>query len=80
MSLRRLLVSQDHGEIYITIAEYDSTYERFLGLHHSANPSGKISDTSFLKMHCYGPWNTKSKNDLRHVCLILVALSFYLAK
>ncbi|KAK4043151.1 hypothetical protein C8A01DRAFT_43933 [Parachaetomium inaequale] len=93
---RRLLVSQDHAEIYITIAEYDSTYERFLGLHHPPDPKkaptlqlrgkdGKAvakgsSSTDFLTMNCYGPWRIDTSSELKQVCEALVALSFYLAK
>jgi hypothetical protein len=86
-------VSQDHAEIYITIAEYDAEYERYLGLHHTSSPpqsaahshakanQGNGDDHSgFLMMKCYGPWRIDKAADVKHVCRALLALSFYLAK
>ncbi|KAH6843076.1 hypothetical protein B0I37DRAFT_211037 [Chaetomium sp. MPI-CAGE-AT-0009] len=93
-SKRRLFVSQDHAEIYITIAEYDTEYEEYLGLHHPAGSSrppivgsrsrhGKAvagSHHGFLMMNCFGPWRTDKWNDVKDVCEALLAFSIYLAK
>lgn len=91
---RRLLLSQDHSELYITVAEYDESYERFLALHHLSRASQpptlrrrdnnnrvitKPSATDFLVMHCYGPWRVDAIRDMKNVCEVLIALSLYLA-
>jgi hypothetical protein len=80
--------------MYITIAEYDTTYERFLGLHHLPDPSqppslrmrgndGKVTANpptmDFLVMHTYGPWRVDAPGDMTSACEALIALSLYLA-
>ena len=87
-------MSQDHGEIYINIAEYGAAYEQYLGLHHtngsSASPPSQVGSSpggaatgahdGFLKMNCFGPWRIDDRADRKYICKALLALSLYLAK
>ncbi|RAL03730.1 uncharacterized protein BO80DRAFT_268743 [Aspergillus ibericus CBS 121593] len=65
---RRILLSQDRHEIFITVAEYDDKYLDFL----DGNPG---PDRAFLRMHEFGPWNTQSVKDMKQVAVILVAMA-----
>jgi hypothetical protein len=46
---RRILVSQDNNDVFVTFAEYDSRWLRYLR-------SGILDLTSVMKMDQYGPW------------------------
>lgn len=53
---RRLLISQDSYEIFLTIAEFDSAYEKYLHGDEKATPD----EPSLMKMKPYRPWSTKN--------------------
>ncbi|MCJ1464763.1 hypothetical protein MMC07_003376 [Pseudocyphellaria aurata] len=59
---RRLLISQDSCEIYMTIAEYDSAYLDYLHGKEEAT----YDEPSFLKTSQYGPWNTKNYEEMEN--------------
>ncbi|KAE8155000.1 hypothetical protein BDV25DRAFT_146823 [Aspergillus avenaceus] len=67
---RRLHVSQDRHQIFITFAEYDSSYIQYLN-----NTLPPDSPRPFLKMHEFGPWNTMVKNDMENIGSILLAIA-----
>ncbi|KAE8349396.1 hypothetical protein BDV28DRAFT_141318 [Aspergillus coremiiformis] len=67
---RRLHVSQDRHQIFITFAEYDATYFQYLD--NTLPPS---SPRPFLKMHEFGPWNTEVRKDMESVGSILLAIA-----
>lgn len=56
-TLRRLLVSQDRHEIYVTIAEFDADYINYICGRESIN-------RSFLNMQDYGPFRTDKRNHM----------------
>ncbi|PLN78854.1 hypothetical protein BDW42DRAFT_174009, partial [Aspergillus taichungensis] len=68
----RAHVSQDRHEIFITIAEYDSSYVSYL----RKNPLDDEAP-SFLTMHQYGPWNTTHAGHMKKLGPILLALTLY---
>ncbi|MCJ1462256.1 hypothetical protein MMC07_000856 [Pseudocyphellaria aurata] len=68
---RRLLVSQDSHEIYLTIAEYDYDYMNYL----HGNVQATIGKPSLMVMTQYGPWNTKNYEHMEHVGFILLAFT-----
>ncbi|KAL2379835.1 hypothetical protein RJZ90_004985 [Blastomyces dermatitidis] len=50
----RVLVSQDHMEIYLTIAEYDNGYVKYL-----RGENDEKDEISLMKMNQFGPWLLK---------------------
>ncbi|MCJ1467786.1 hypothetical protein MMC07_006411 [Pseudocyphellaria aurata] len=68
---RRLLVSQDACEIYMTIAEYDSAYIDYIHGKEEAT-SG---EPSFLTMHQYGPWKTMNHEEMENLGFLILAFS-----
>lgn len=53
-----MLISQNHSEIYLIIAEYESSYVRYLQGQTS------IAEADFLTMHRLGPFDTEKGNDM----------------
>ena len=81
---RRILVSQDRDEIYVTFATYDESYiEYILQGEKKVNPLRKAvknitgdKESSFLTMHEYGPFITNAPNHMRYFgWLILIIMS-----
>lgn len=69
--LRRLLVSQDSVEIYLAVAEFDSTYRNYL---YHENQDGS-TERSFMTMYQYGPWKTSSKEHMEQLGKLLLAFT-----
>ena len=69
---RRLLISQDSHEIYITIGEYGEQYEEYL---RTSKPTAQKNPTepSFLTMRQYGPWKTNVERQTKQVAMLLLA-------
>ncbi|PLB55575.1 hypothetical protein P170DRAFT_484535 [Aspergillus steynii IBT 23096] len=65
----RLHVSQDRHEIFITFAEYDKEYIKYL------NDDSDTDDLHFLTLHQFGPWNTTSPARMRDLGKFLLAIS-----
>ena len=63
----RVLVSQDRHEIYITIANYDDSYARYV--------AGLSETDSFLKMDEYGPFDISEHRHMFYLGRIMLALS-----
>ncbi|OOF90468.1 hypothetical protein ASPCADRAFT_179013 [Aspergillus carbonarius ITEM 5010] len=66
----RILISQDRHEIYVTFAEYDATYIRYLN-----NTLGKDERSGFLTLHVFGPWDTTRARDMKELGNILLAVA-----
>lgn len=69
--LRRLLVSQDSNEIYLTVAEFESTYRNYL-LFEDQDES---IERSFMTMYQYGPWNITFKEHMEQLGKLLLAFT-----
>ncbi|KAJ5585383.1 uncharacterized protein N7459_005183 [Penicillium hispanicum] len=57
------------NEIYITFAEYDRNYVKYL--NDELSPT---EDPGFLLMHQFGPWDTEVAADMKAVGKILLAI------
>ncbi|KAJ5587728.1 uncharacterized protein N7459_003493 [Penicillium hispanicum] len=66
----RLHISQDRHEIYLTVAEYDDDYIRYLTDERKSTKA-----FSFLTMHEFGPWSTQDASHMRELGPILLAIS-----
>lgn len=66
---RRVLLSKDGLELYISVFQYGPGWLRYL----NGGP-GSIKHAGFAYMQRYGPWNMKNKADLREFALIVIAL------
>ena len=69
---RRLLISQDSHEIYITIGEYGEPYEEYLCTTKHMTQK-KSAEPSFLTMRQYGPWKTDVERHTKQVAMLLLA-------
>lgn len=70
-SSRRLLISQDVSEIYLTVAEFGSAYKAYLRVDRP----NKISEPSFMTMTQYGPWDTMNADHMRQLGQLLLAFT-----
>lgn len=68
---RRLLISQDSNEIYLTIAKYDAAYVNYI-LGDAEATSGK---PSLMTMHQYGPWKTMNHEDMENLGILILAFT-----
>ncbi|CAI7599472.1 unnamed protein product [Penicillium glandicola] len=68
---RRLLISQDNHEIFLTIASYKKRYVNYL---NNGNIS-KSTKSSFLTMKEYGPWIITRSSDMRDLARIILSLA-----
>ncbi|PYH30614.1 uncharacterized protein BO87DRAFT_317082 [Aspergillus neoniger CBS 115656] len=66
---RRVLLSKDGLELYISVFQYGPGWLRYL----NGGP-GSIKHAGFAYMQRYGPWNMTNKADLREFALIVIAL------
>ncbi|RDH37517.1 hypothetical protein BDQ94DRAFT_157058 [Aspergillus welwitschiae] len=68
---RRFHVSQDRHQIWLSFAEYDDEYIRYIvhGLQDPERPR------SFLTMHEFGPYNTLKESHMTELAVILLALT-----
>ncbi|KAE8349305.1 hypothetical protein BDV28DRAFT_63305 [Aspergillus coremiiformis] len=64
---RSFIVSQDRHEIYVSFAEYNIEYLKYLkGKRYSGDP--------FLTMHEYGPWHIGDKKHMSLLGRLILAL------
>ncbi|KAJ5667886.1 uncharacterized protein N7477_006456, partial [Penicillium maclennaniae] len=61
----RMLISQDHKEIFMTIASYSATYTQYL-----QGTKGQHAD--FLTLYEYGPWRIQSRTHMEHFARLVV--------
>lgn len=66
---RRLLVSQDNHEIFLTIAAYDHGYLAYL-------KNGDASCGPSLKMQTYGPWSIAHPSHMEDLAMIILCVAF----
>ncbi|KAB8264340.1 hypothetical protein BDV32DRAFT_160587 [Aspergillus pseudonomiae] len=67
---KRIIVSQDWHEIFLTVAKYGDEYIRYLSDKHYQGGSN-----SFMTMHQFGPWNTLDVASMKLLGPILLAIS-----
>ncbi|KAH7306016.1 hypothetical protein B0I35DRAFT_443701 [Stachybotrys elegans] len=65
---RRLLVSQDHEEIYLNVATFDNQYVSYVQGHITTT-------TSFLRIQQYGPFNVGKTKDMKYLGRLLLAVT-----
>ncbi|MCJ1425759.1 hypothetical protein MMC29_003659 [Sticta canariensis] len=68
---RRLLISQDSEEIYLTVAECDSAYLSYL----IDDEQSAVGEPSFMTMKQYGPWRTKNHHHMEHLGPLVLAFT-----
>ena len=66
---RRLLVSQDNHEIFLTIAGYDDGYLAYL-------KNGDASSDPRLTMQTYGPWSITHPSHMENLATIILCVAF----
>ena len=67
MLYRRLIISQDKDDIYMTFAEFDAAYTKYI-------TTGQADDDEpFLKMYEFGPYNTNNPRHMRAVAIHTLA-------
>lgn len=71
---RRLLVSQDHGEVYLIIATFDYQYVEYICALGTGS-RGKGSTHPFLEMREYGTFEVKSPEQMEQLGIILLGAS-----
>ena len=69
--LRRLFISQDSTEIYLTIAGFESAYKDYL----CSKEQSKVRERSFMTMNQYGPWNVRIMEHMEHLGKLLLAFT-----
>ena len=69
LSFSRTLLSQNRHEMFITIANPEEDYCRYI------LQNGPLTHNAFLCMQAYGPWDLTVKEDVRHVAKLIVALT-----
>ncbi|KAM0665324.1 hypothetical protein ACQRIT_006181 [Beauveria bassiana] len=75
---RRLLLSQDQREVYVTIATYTEKYISYI-LHSVDQPAyaeGTLTADDFLRMYPYGPFRVDVIQDMEQLARVLIALSY----
>lgn len=68
---RRLLVSQDSTEIYLTVAEFEPAYKEYICREQQSKTLGP----SFMTMNQYGPWNTLRADHMGQLGKLLLAFT-----
>ncbi|PYI02943.1 hypothetical protein BO78DRAFT_432519 [Aspergillus sclerotiicarbonarius CBS 121057] len=66
----RIHVSQDRHEIFLTVAQYDGDYIRYL-----EDKDHRSESKSFMTMHQFGPWNTLDATHMSYLGPIMLAIS-----
>ncbi|KAM3505708.1 hypothetical protein MY10362_002798 [Beauveria mimosiformis] len=75
---RRLLLSQDQREVYVTIATYTEKYISHIlhSVHKPAYAEGTLKTDDFLRMYPYGPFRVDVLEDMEQLARVLIALSY----
>lgn len=66
---RRLLISQDRHEIYLTFAEFDATYVDYIS-HRKTK-----TREAFLEMRPYGPFSIGDKTRMKVLGELVLAFA-----
>ncbi|KAK2755879.1 hypothetical protein FQN54_005675 [Arachnomyces sp. PD_36] len=70
MTYRRVMISQNHREIYLIIATYDWKYVEYI--RNGLNPAG---EPSFMTMNSFGPFVPGLKGNMERLGSIIVAFT-----
>ncbi|CAG8895156.1 unnamed protein product [Penicillium egyptiacum] len=77
---RRMLVSQDNHEIWLTLAQYDKEYAQYLKQEPPTptrqDPGPSQRPLHFMRMREYGPWKIQGAINMRDSAKILVRWAF----
>ncbi|ATY60116.1 hypothetical protein A9K55_006347 [Cordyceps militaris] len=75
---RRLLLSQDQREIFVTIATYTQEYIHYImnSIDQPAYQEALLGPECFLSMQPYGPFRVDKLSDMQKLAPLLVALSY----
>jgi hypothetical protein len=74
---RRLLISQDRHEVWITFATFRPEYINYIrDVAATPNQSPLESQNEFLVMHECGPSNTGLPEDVKRLGLVVLALCY----
>jgi hypothetical protein len=69
----RLLISQGHNEVFLTLAVYSAAYEKYL---HDTELDGQLAGVDaalFLTMHQYGPWSLSDTMLVKELAIFMLA-------
>ena len=66
----RLMISQDRHEIYLTVAEYDQEYIRYLNNEQPAR-----DEISLMKMNEFRPWVVQDRYEMQSLGEIILAVA-----
>jgi hypothetical protein len=69
--IRRVLISQDRHEVYITCATYTTEYVRYLRKQLDHPPAEDL----FLTMNEFGPFVLRKESNVRDLGSVLLALT-----
>lgn len=69
--ISRFHISQDRHQIWLSFAEYDDEYIRYIE-HGSQDPG---CPRSFLTIHEFGPFNTLKESHMTESAVLLLALT-----
>ncbi|PYH67311.1 uncharacterized protein BO88DRAFT_391735 [Aspergillus vadensis CBS 113365] len=71
LPFRRFHISQDRHQIWLSFAEYDDEYIRYI--EHGFQDPGR--PRSFLTIHEFGPFNTLKESHMTELAVLLLALT-----
>lgn len=74
-SMRRVIISQDHQEIYVTFAEYDDAYIKYIRPNNQAELSQALAQSPFMTMHQFGPWPCSKSSLMKNLGPIILGLT-----
>ncbi|OCK89316.1 uncharacterized protein K441DRAFT_619673 [Cenococcum geophilum 1.58] len=72
---RRVIISQDHQEIYVTFAEYDDAYIKYIRPNNQAELSQALAQSPFMTMHQFGPWPCSKSSLMKNLGPIILGLT-----
>ncbi|KAM3454557.1 hypothetical protein MY3296_003014 [Beauveria thailandica] len=75
---RRILLSQDQREVFVTLATYTEKYISYIlhSVHKPAYAEGTLTTDDFLRMYPYGPFRVDVLKDMEQLARVLTALSY----
>ena len=63
---RRVIISQDGNEVYLTFPEFDQFWIRYI-------QNGRLDRAGHMTMRKYGPWKIEKSHDIEHFAAIFLA-------
>ncbi|KAL2810729.1 hypothetical protein BJX63DRAFT_303850 [Aspergillus granulosus] len=68
---RRLLISQDGGAVYPTVAKTGSKYDDYI---HNTKRLGRVDRPGFLEMQTHGSYTLDAHDNVQLLCTALVSI------